>query len=171
MSKYADNKRFNNPDQPVVGVDWYCATAYCLWISALDIVYRGEQIDFDSVSNRLRLPTEVEWEWAAAGRGPNNILREYPWPDDLGEPTPELANYGGNVGATTPVGRYPKGATPEGLMDMAGNVWEWCSTIEQDNRVLRGGCWVDNRSGLRCADRNWNYPYVRNGYAGFRCVR
>jgi len=56
---------------------------------------------------------------------PNGTIRKYPWPKDKGEPNQNLANYGKNVGATTPVDRYPEGATPLGLMDMAGNVWEW----------------------------------------------
>jgi formylglycine-generating enzyme required for sulfatase activity len=166
-----DDKKFNNPDQPVVSVTWYDATAYCLWLSALDLASNGQQIDIERVSNRFRLPSEVEWEWAAAGRGPNNTLRKYPWPDELGEPTPELANYENNVGTTTPVGRYQKGATPEGLMDMAGNVWEWCSTIEHSGRVLRGGSWGSIQTDMRCAYRGRINPNNRYSYVGFRCVR
>ena len=109
-SWYDDDKRFNKDDQPVIAT-WYAARAYCLWLSLLesdkDVFYR--------------LPKEMEWEFAAAGEEG----RSYPWPKERGEPTSKLANYNSNEGGATPVGRYPEGATPEGLCDMAGNVWEW----------------------------------------------
>ncbi|MDQ1353937.1 MAG: hypothetical protein QG657_4246, partial [Acidobacteriota bacterium] len=151
-SHYEDDKKFNGDDQPVVGVSWYAARAYCLWLSLLQWQESG---------GLYRLPTEEEWEWAAAGREPGNKLREYPWPASKGEPSPELANYGGNVGATTPVGRYPEGATPEGLMDMAGNAWEWMDSWynkDQTGRVLRGGSWDYQSDYLRCAARGSVYP-------------
>ncbi len=69
--------------------------------------------------------------------------RKYPWPTEKGEPNSTLLNYNNNVGATTRVGSYPEGATPEGLYDMAGNVWEWTGSWWDDttrsDRVLRGG--------------------------------
>jgi len=170
-SALSDDRRFDNPEQPVVGVSWYGASMYCLWLSALDFAAQGQEINYSNLRTRYRLPTEPEWEWAAAGRGPGNTLRKYPWPDDLGEPTPELANYGMNVGSTTPVGRYPKGVTPEGIMDMAGNVWEWCSTAEGETRVLRGGCWFNYQALMRCAYRLRLVPGSRNFNIGFRCVR
>ncbi|MDQ1355486.1 MAG: hypothetical protein QG657_5796, partial [Acidobacteriota bacterium] len=142
-SEKDEDKRFNGEDQPVVGVTWYGARAYCLWLSCLQ---RKERL--------YRLPTEKEWDWAAAGREPDGKLRKYPWPNSKGEPTPKLANYGGNVGATTPVGRYPEGATPEGLMDMAGNAWEWMDNLyDKDNkrRAMRGGSWNYRSDYLRCA--------------------
>ncbi len=133
-SRFDDEKKFNGDDQPVVGVSWYAARAYCFWLSCLQ-----------RQGGLYRLPLEVEWEWAASGREPGDELREYPWAKDKGEPRPELANYGENVGATTPVGRYPEGASPEGLMDMTGNAWEWMDTWydkDQVGRVLRGGSWT-----------------------------
>ncbi|MCU0287967.1 MAG: SUMF1/EgtB/PvdO family nonheme iron enzyme, partial [Acidobacteria bacterium] len=140
-SRLEDDKKFNGDDQPVVGITWYGAHAYCFWLSCL---HKQKMV--------YRLPSEVEWEWAAGGKE----RREYPWPKDKGEPTPKLANYGENVGATTPVGRYPEGATPEGLMDMAGNAWEWMANWydkDEEYRALRGGSWGNHSVNLRCAAR------------------
>ncbi|MEM6457723.1 MAG: SUMF1/EgtB/PvdO family nonheme iron enzyme, partial [Acidobacteriota bacterium] len=132
-----NDKQFNGPDQPVVGVSWHDAQAYCAWAG-------------------LILPSEAQWE--ASARGTDQ--RTYPWGD--GEPTKKLANYGKNVGRTTPVGSYPDGAGPFGMLDQAGNVWEWCVDVWSDDaykgregqedpvntvgdktvRALRGGSWI-----------------------------
>ena len=87
-------------DHPVVWVSWYAAMAYAEWAGK-------------------RLPTAAEWEYAARG---GLAGQKYPWGDD--ELTPAHANYGENIGDTTPVGQYA--ANGYGLYDMAGNVWEWC---------------------------------------------
>jgi formylglycine-generating enzyme required for sulfatase activity len=94
-----DDERFGQDQQPVTGVSWHDAKSYCEWAG-------------------LRLPTE--WEWEKAARGTDG--RRFPWGNE--EPTPELANFGDVDGQPTPVGSYPKGASPFGLLDMAGNVWE-----------------------------------------------
>jgi formylglycine-generating enzyme required for sulfatase activity len=163
-STYDDDRKFNGEDQPVVGVSWYAARAYCFYLSLFD----------ESTATVYRLPHEVEWQRAAAGRREDGPPREYPWPPEKGEPNKNLANYGGQVGQTTPVSRYPEGATPEGLMDMAGNVWEWMENWyekEKAHRALRGGSWVDITVDLRCAIRFWDDPVVRDGFIGFRVVR
>ncbi len=144
---YWADKQFNQPEQPVVGVSWEEAQAYCRWAG-------------------LRLPSEAQWE--AAARGPDG--RRYPWGND--EPTPEHANFGSREGRTTPVGSYPKGAGPFGALDQAGNVWEWCedvwdaaayrdrdgqrdplSTTGDDTavRCLRGGSWIGGARYLAVA--------------------
>ncbi|MCP5049775.1 MAG: SUMF1/EgtB/PvdO family nonheme iron enzyme [bacterium] len=161
-----ENKKFNGDDQPVVSVSWYAARAYCLWLSCLEP---------DSLYH-YRLPTEIEWEWAAGGERDGSVsVREYPWPKEKGDLTPELANYGSYVGATTPVGLYPDGATPHGLMDMAGNVCEWMGNYyHEDKKVafaLRGGSWVDGVTNLRCSARYNNHPRYRWGDYGFRVLR
>jgi formylglycine-generating enzyme required for sulfatase activity len=115
----------------------------------------------------------VEWEWAAGGN-PDGSVRLYPWPEDKGEPNPNLANFNKNVGTTTPVGRYPEGATPQGLMDMAGNVYEWMENLYQKDepyRAFRGGSWYNDVSSLRCAARDDLFPGYRLGSWGFRVVR
>jgi formylglycine-generating enzyme required for sulfatase activity len=174
-SRADDDRRFNEPDQPVVAVTWYAARAYCFWLSCLEAARQGDfkNFDADAVASIYRLPNEWEWEWAAAGREPDGTLREYPWPKNKGEPTPELANYGENVDATTPVGRYPEGATPEGLMDMAGNVWEWMESLHEKfgAPALRGGSWYAHVGYLCCSARNYVIPDDWNSYVGFRVVR
>jgi formylglycine-generating enzyme required for sulfatase activity len=163
-SRYDDDRKFNRDDQPVVGVSWFDARAYCLWLSMLS-------------GAEYRLPTEQEWEWAAGGRreeaGKVLKVKEYPW-GDKPEPTPKHANFGQNEGSTTPVGRYPDGATPEGLYDMAGNVWEWMENWYDSGKKwksLRGGSWYDRPVNLRCRARSYDFPDGRDGLNyGFRVV-
>jgi formylglycine-generating enzyme required for sulfatase activity len=166
-SGYDDNKKY-----------WYAARAYCFWLSCLEAaVGRGEKLedigDIGRLASIYRLPTEMEWEWAAGGE-PDGSVREYPWPGEKGGLNPNLANYGRNVGATTPVGRYPEGATPHGLMDMAGNVWEWMenySDKDEDVCALRGGSWGNDDSNLRCSARLCLGPDLYWGDDGFRVLR
>jgi formylglycine-generating enzyme required for sulfatase activity len=165
---YDDDKRFKKDEQPVVGVSWFAAKAWCLWLSLLE----GE-------SARYQLPDEVQWEWAAGGQRdkPDKVLkvRDYPWPKEKGKPDKTRANYNNHEGGTTPVGRYPEGATPEGLYDMAGNVWEWMENWydeDRDWRSLRGGNYSDNADALRCSSRYYGSP--RTGFyviVGFRVIR
>ena len=163
-SGYDDDRNFNNDDQPVVGVSWFGARAYCLWLSMLS-------------DEEYRLPTEQEWEWAAGGRRdePGKVLKvkEYPWGDQP-EPTPNHANYGRNESATTPVGRYPDGATPERLYDMAGNVWEWMEDwygSDKDVKALRGGSWGGGSTYLRCSATINFDPADWHKQFGLRVVR
>jgi hypothetical protein len=136
-------------NRPVTEVSWYEAAAYCAW-------------------NGVRLPTEAEWEMAAAGEG----KREYPWGDE--KPDVTRANYY-ETGPkhATPVGLYPGGATPEGLRDMAGNVWEWSADwYESDKtRVLRGGAGSTDEVSLRSADRLRYEPEYGYVNIGFRLAR
>ena len=102
---YWDNKKWNTPPQPVVGVSWYEAEAFSKWANC-------------------RLPSEAEWEKAARGTDG----RKYPWGNE--KPNKNLANFSQNIGKTTSVGKYsPAGDSPYGCVDMAGNVWEWVSSL------------------------------------------
>lgn len=161
--------RYNNPAQPVVGVSWYEARAYCNWLSAQS--GRG-----------FRLPGEARWEAAARGVGG----REFAW--DGGFDQAKLNFYETHLRTTTPVGIFAAGNTPEGLADMSGNVWEWTASLFRDypinpgdgrddpaavgRRVLRGGSFHDDRSYVRAAYRSHTHPSARNGLIGFRvcCV-
>lgn len=160
-------------EHPVVHVSWNDAVAFCEWLS--------RRISKGGESNFIRLPTEVEWEYAARGEGG----RRFPWGD--AEPSERLANFGGNVGDTTPTGSYPDGATPEGVHDLAGNVWEWCGDwfgaypqeADEDRtgpasggRVLRGGAFGHSPGVLRAAYRASYRPGVTDNCLGFRvCCR
>jgi formylglycine-generating enzyme required for sulfatase activity len=138
-----------HPNWPVVGVSWYEASAYCAW-------------------KRVRLPREAEWERAA--RGVSGRL--YPWGDE--EPDATRANFGMKVADPTPVGLYPRGATPEGVQDMAGNVWEWVADWYEEgrSRVLRGGSWGSYLPGfVRASGRGRGGPGDRSRGIGFRCAR
>jgi formylglycine-generating enzyme required for sulfatase activity len=162
--------KWNRPNFPVVGVSWYEAAAYASWLSKK----RGEI---------YRLPTEAEWEKAARG----TTGREYPWGNQFDE---ELCNsYECKLGRTSPVGIFTGGESPYGCMDMAGNVWEWCSDWYGDKyykespaknptgptigsyRVLRGGCWFFDALNCRAAYRFVTHPAYRDYGAGFRLLR
>ncbi|MBN2011681.1 SUMF1/EgtB/PvdO family nonheme iron enzyme [candidate division KSB1 bacterium] len=160
-SRSDDDKRFNGDDQPVVSVTWFAAVAYCCWLTEL---YRTTNPDGPKLE--FRLPTETEWQWAAGGG-----QRNYPWGNE--PPDDSRANYGSKVGQTTPVGAYPAGATPDGLMDMAGNVWEWMENWpgkEEKYRALRGGSWDDGSTGLRCGARFSYDPVDGVSLSGFRVL-
>lgn len=146
--------QLEHPNRPVVGVSWYEAEAYCLWLS-------------DQQGREVRLPNEKEWEVAATP-----LRGQHPWGND--EPNEELANFGANVGHPTPVGIYPAGSGPHGHCDLAGNVWEWCANRYSETEVrrsLRGGSWSYNARFMRAACRYINEAGRRNYDSGFRIVR
>lgn len=166
------------PDHPVVQVSWHDAVAFCDWLSEV-------------TEQTVRLPTEAQWEKAArvplaSGRS----CRKYPWGDM--PPTHKLCNFHMNVGDTTTVSDYAMGATPStGILNMAGNVWEWCGdwynkdyydhSPERDPigpeagksqaRVLRGGSWNCVPRDVRATVRSWLVPTSMDNSVGFRCVR
>jgi iron(II)-dependent oxidoreductase len=151
-------------------VCWYEAEAYARW-------------------SGKRLPTEVEWEKAARWDPATGRSRRYPWGDD--DPTPERANLGGVHLQPAPVGSYPSGASPLGVRQLIGDVWEWTSSdfrpypgfrafpyreysevfFGPDYKVLRGGSWAADRAAVRGTFRNWDYPIRRQIFSGFRCAR
>ncbi|MFI9644375.1 formylglycine-generating enzyme family protein [Micromonospora sp. NPDC051925] len=113
-----------------------------------------------------RLPTAPEWEWMA-GRG----VRRYPWGD--GDPAPGHANLRDlGPGAPTPVGEHPAGATPEGLHDVAGNVWEWtATTVPGSGAVVRGGSYQSISLYARCIFDNEVPQALASPGIGLRVVR
>ena len=152
-------------DHPVVNVSWHDAIAYCHWLAEV-------------MGKPYRLPSEAEWEKGARGTDG----RIYPWGNRWD--VKRCNTWEGGQKDTTSVETYPQGASPYGLLDMAGNVWEWCSTLlrgypYQPNdgredlegegfRVLRGGSWYGHLDLARCAFRNGRYPDLRLSVVGFR---
>ncbi|MEM7391430.1 MAG: SUMF1/EgtB/PvdO family nonheme iron enzyme, partial [Verrucomicrobiota bacterium] len=154
----------NRPNQPVVGVNWFEAGAYCRWLTRR--LGSAESPWWDGAI-QIRLPTEVEWEFAA--RGEEN--RWYPWGEE--EPNPERANYNASrLSRTSAVGVFPAGQTPSGLYDLAGNIWEWCADEWDDDpraRAVRGGSWVNPSPDLASAFRGGVMAGSRGRSLGFRC--
>ncbi len=167
--------RFDAPAQPVVGICWHEARAYCAWLSARS-------------GRRFRLPSEAEWE--AAARGAEG--RVYAW----GQRYAPFACNGtdSHLRRPAPVGVFPDADTPEGLCDMTGNVWEWTSSawgLDVDRadfgypyraddgreavgrdadlrRVARGGAWTDDAGNLQAAFREGLHPASRDANLGLR---
>jgi formylglycine-generating enzyme required for sulfatase activity len=147
--KYSTYPQYNGPNLPVVGISWNDARAYAQWAGK-------------------RLPTEEEWEKAARGKDG----RDWPWGNEPGE---NLFN-GRELGRflPMPVGSFPKGNSPYGLSDMAGNVWEMTSTAwDKDSHVIRGGSFLNTHAEVRTTVR-WaaSESNERGGapWLGFRCV-
>lgn len=163
-SMYADDATYNGDSQPVVGVDWNDANGYCQWAGK-------------------RLPTEAEWEYAA--RGPEGSV--YPWGNTFDAKKLNAEGAADGYTNTAPVGSFPDGASWCGVLDLAGNVWEWTADWYGDypsgpqtnptgpgsgsSRVLRGGSWADSSLAVRGAYRSWGIPDNWFGSLGFRCAR
>ena len=169
------NPNWSKRDHPIVDVSYNDALAYCAWAG-------------------VKLPTEAQWEKAARGTDG----RQFPWGDAFD--TSKLwasKSKVGDAGGTTPVGSFPSGASPFGVLDMAGNVLQWCSDWydkdfyssriaternaenqsvgDKQNHVLRGGSWFYNgpnyfRSAFRYNDDYSFVPDYRYNSFGFRCV-
>ena len=160
--------QWRESNRPRETVSWYEAMAYCRWLSAT----REEEI---------RLPTEYEWEKAA--RGADGLV--YPWGNEYNSGyanIDETSVYKGRhyLESTTAVGLYPQGQSPYGLLDLSGNVWEWCLNpydepqIEDGTinvrRALRGGSWFFGTDYARADYRRWNSPDYRYRSLGFRVL-
>jgi formylglycine-generating enzyme required for sulfatase activity len=163
----------------VTWVSWYDAVEFCRWLSKV-------------TGQPFRLPTEAEWEKAARG----NAGRIYPWGND--PPDANHCNFNHNMHDTTSVWLNRVGATPDtGVLDLAGNVWEWTGSLwgkdwlkpdfrypynpkdDRENlaapdgvrRILRGGSWTNTGKLIRCASRFRYGPADRRGNVGFRVAR
>jgi serine/threonine protein kinase/formylglycine-generating enzyme required for sulfatase activity len=169
-----------HPDQtqcnhPVVFVTWYEVHAFCRWLS--------QHSEYNPQHYVYRLPTELEWEYAARG----SQRRLYPWGMDKADVA--RANVDRHYAGTTPVGCFISGATPDGIYDLAGNVWEWTGSIykpypydprdgrEQLDHVtdndctIRGGGWRSSPTLLRASHRYYYAPDYCDNNLGFRLAR
>jgi formylglycine-generating enzyme required for sulfatase activity len=149
-------------DHPVTGVNWQQAKEYANWVGG-------------------RLPSEAEWERACRG----DDGRLFPWGEQA--PTPTLSNYNNLVGETTAVGSYPDGASPYGLLDLSGNVWEWTSSLDigypyaahdgreeasaAGKRIVRGGSFYYTQYQLRCVARTGFDPTTAADQFGLRVAQ
>jgi gamma-glutamyl hercynylcysteine S-oxide synthase len=157
-------------EEPVVHVSFFEAQAYAAWAGK-------------------RLPTEMEWEKAARFDPVTGRSRRFPWGDE--DPTPAHANLGQRHLQPAPAGSYPAGASPLGIHQMIGDVWEWTSSelsgypgfapfpyreysevfFGGDYRMLRGGSFGTDAAACRGTFRNWDHPVRRQIFTGFRCAR
>lgn len=196
MKNYFSSPGYN--DYPVVGVTWEQAQAFCAWRTEYLLRGMGPEARY---IQRYRLPSEIEWEYAARGREGHT----FPWEGAASKNEkgcfyanfkPDRGNYteDGNL-ITSRVGQY--GANDNGLFDMAGNVAEWTNTVFTEAGVqsmadvnpelryeaakedpyflkrksVRGGSWKDPQSYIRSAWRTWEYQNQPRSFIGFRCVR
>ncbi|WP_435245419.1 ergothioneine biosynthesis protein EgtB [Streptomyces sp. NRRL F-5630] len=157
-------------EEPVVHVSWYEADAYARWAGR-------------------RLPTEAEWEKAARHDPATGRARRFPWGDE--PPRPPHANLGQRHLRPAPAGSYPEGASPYGVRQLIGDVWEWTASdflpypgfvtypykeysevfFGPEYKVLRGGSFGADEVAVRGTFRNWDYPVRRQIFAGFRTAR
>lgn len=161
--RYWQDAKWNGAEQPVVGVSWYEAIAFCLWLS-------------DMTGEKIMLPTENQWQYAAQG----DDGRVYPWGSEWDCEKCNNSVEPCKSETTTLVRQYEgKGDSPFGVVDMAGNVWEWCLTDYQyktnntnsfaARRVLRGGSWGNvGTNDFRCDFRDWNVPHGKFINVSFR---
>ncbi len=176
---------FYLPNHPIVGVTWYEAVAFCNWLTVRLRARTSEVLT-------IKLPSEAEWEKAARAEFDPKTLkvletfRVYPWGN---EADPDKANYNKTgIGATSAVSCFPGGASPCGAMDMAGNVWEWCSSEYKpypyqaddgredlmelnDIKVLRGSGWISDGDYVSVSFRNNGGSNTQYYDIGYRCVR
>ncbi len=157
-----------DPHQPVVHISWFEADAFAR-------------------AHGLRLPTEDEWEKAATWDQELEQARRFPWGEEAAVPG-RHANVDHRLGAPAPAGAYPAGASPDGVLGLIGDVWEWTATdfaaypgfraypyreysevfFGSEFRVLRGGSWATRPRVAETTFRNWDYPARRQIFSGLR---
>ncbi|MGA2406836.1 MAG: SUMF1/EgtB/PvdO family nonheme iron enzyme [Bacteroidales bacterium] len=163
------DNNFNADDQPIMGVSWYDAREYCDWLS-------------NKTGEKYRLPTEIEWEIAAKGTD-NRIF-----PDGNNRPNTNNCNFYEQFNKTSPVDKTPMNFSYFKVVNMAGNIAEWCDNNFEENyyqklhqnidylssgdkKCIRGGSWKDNIFFVRCTARVGLLPDTKKETVGFRIVK
>jgi len=176
LPRYWNDKNFGivNPNHPVVGISWYEASAYGEWIFQNWDALPESKANPAAKPQTIRLPLEIEWATAAGGEKPSD---RYPW-DEAGKATTLLKDKlrrsnisESGIGHTTPVNAYPLGKSPFGVMDMAGNVWEWQANFSNESQNylgLRGGSWFNLGYNARVSFRFDVHPLDWDDDIGFR---
>jgi len=154
-----DDPTWNRNSQPVVGVSWYEADAYCAWLTA-----HLRSTGAIGAQEKVHLPTEAQWLTAA-----HADKHAYPWGDVF---DPANANTKeSNLQQTTHVHMYPAGVTAEGVCDLSGNVWEWSTDWHEGKYLyLKGGSYYGDKDNAKSSARSGNYPSLRYDFSGLRCV-
>lgn len=168
-------------NHPRDNITWYEAMIFCRWLNSYSEIFPFEPDAFtDQEGWEIRLPSEQEWEKAARG----DDGRLYPWGNDYWSGYANVDELSSRMGShflrrAVPVGLYPFAASPYGVMDMSGNVWEWCLTeydtglnrLRMDNtlRVLRGGSWDESVHNAKVTFRHY-LGAINRSYGGFRIV-
>ena len=186
---FALSAPYNLPNHPVVSISWYEAFAFCRWLAAQLPSASGFADKWT-----VRLPTEAEWEKAAVGgatipttpilatltqlttasagtQQPNPLpKRDYPWGDGADA---ELANcVESKIETTSTVGAFQAGASPYGVEELSGNVWEWSHDVDESDGYpwLRGSAYYSEKSKVVVSSRHWVDPDYGYHFIGFRCL-
>lgn len=149
-------------NHPVTEVAWQNVLDFCEWLS-------------EKSGLKISLPTEQQWQWAAQ----SDTDWRYPWGNEFAGGHCNTAEAG--VGFTTPVTQFSNGASPYGVLDMSGNVWEWTSTdwyigndiasAKVEAPIIRGGAYSSGQDDASVLTRNYMLPSLRNPSLGFRIVQ
>jgi len=172
------DRRFNRPNQPVVGINWWEAAAFCRWATV-----RGHKSGSLATDEELALPTEFEWEFMCRAVDDD---RRYPWGEDWSDDRAHVGSNVLNIRRPAPVGVYRPDGLGYDLLDLAGNVWEWTSSLHHpmaaefdqrrtselslEPRVVRGSSWYSTSELASCSARAIDRAYNLFYDVGFRVV-
>lgn len=173
------DQRFPIGNHPRDSVSWYQALAFCSWLTA-KAKAEPSLLPSEAWGSRWRISLPTEWQWEKAARGHDG--RVYPWGPKYIQGYANVEKDGPhNLQSSSAVGLYPQGASPYGILDMSGNVWEWClneygnpqqvGESGRENRVLRGGSWLWDATRASSSSRDFRNPRHYRGHDyGFRIV-
>lgn len=193
--KQPGEQRFSHWNHPAENVSWHDAVAFCRWLTAqVQVKVEVKAEGWEKVlppgwdmRNGLSVTLPTEWQWEKAARGHDG--RQFPWGKEYVSGYANIDETASIVGTkvgshylqkTSAVGMYPQGASPYGMLDMSGNIWEWClnegekpERIQEEgnaNRVRRGGSWHHNEGSASALARPQDWRLIRNANLGFRVV-